>query len=273
MKKRCVQSVLLVLATAVLGCDKGETLTEEVSTISSVNVTAVNEYAWPLRTVVGEPGIDATGSLNYPKDPRLEFPDGPREDPPRLPFKSINQPTANYIKETCLFDISQLEDHKTYTKIQNGSLRIGFFDTDQYSAFDPYPVLKLKSSSPTGWNSHWGFKPDVENEHPDVLYFEIWNFGFKYIYLSKPCIEFGFELAPNHKNEEHEFGVYFGNWMDDITNGYAGPVVKSPSGARLFAIKATKPFRMITIFNADNPKSSQQSGGFAIANIRYKLAE
>lgn len=274
MKKECVRSLILVgLTTMIISCSKKEVLAPETSDKSAASATTqVEEYAFFPAYQTREPGQDATGSLNYPTKPSLNFPYGPDDvELPRYPFKVIESPIASYLKETCLFDVSKLENNKSYHKLQNGSLRIGFFEGNSY--LDEIRGIKLKSSSANGWNSHWGFSPTVENENPDVFFFHIYNFYSIYIYLSKPCIEFGFEIAPNHKNANHNFFVYYGDYTNDDSKGSVTVNTKSPSGARLYAVKATKPFRMVTILSSESPTAAPVAEGLAIANIRYKLAK
>lgn len=274
MKKEYVRPLIVAaIATIIISCSKEEASMQDTSNKSSASAPHhVEEYAFFPAYQTREPGRDATGSLNYPNRPELNFPYGPDDvELQRYPFEVIESPTASYLKETCLFDVSQLENDKTYHKLQNGSLKIGFFEGGSY--LDERRGIKLKSSSASGWNSHWGFSPTVENENPDVFFFHIYNFYSIYIYLSKPCIEFGFEVAPNHKNAEHNFFVYYGDWLNDDSKGSVTVKTKSPSGARLYAVKATKPFRMITILSSESPTAAPVAEGLAIANIRYKLAQ
>lgn len=262
--------MFVVLGAMILSCSKEEAVSPEtVANMSSQAQTDVEHYAWFPIYKGGDPGIDAVGSLNIPTEPRFNFPYGPDDEVrPKYPFKIIAQPDQRYIDETCLFDVSALEQNKTYHKLRNGSLTIGFFD----GGFEEIGLLKLPSSSETGWNSHWGLPPAVEKERPDVFYYNTWNSYSIIIYLSKPCIEFGFEIAPNNKTWQHSFYVDYGDWLNDDSKGNVSVETKSPSGAALAAIKATKPFRLVRIWSIGSP-TLPLAEGMAISNLRYKLAK
>jgi hypothetical protein len=160
-----------------------------------------------------------------------------------------------------------LEAHKTYHKVQNEELSIAFFDTDGSQA----RALKLKPGD-EGWNANWGNLPNVESINPEVLYIKVKGSLVTAIQLSKPCIEFGLEIAPDHQNFDHLLDVDFGSWHYGATGGIVWSRVKSPSDARLFAIKSCKPFTTVFIWQYDGPQDVS-ARAFAIANIRYRLAE
>jgi hypothetical protein len=272
MKNNIRIFLLIALATVILGCAKEEAVLKTTSATSSEDwPSEVQYYALRPPYDEGGPGIDAQGLLNFPTNPEFNFPYGPDKELPRFPFSVIEVPNKLYLKETCLFDVSKLENNKTYHKLQNGSLTIGFIEGS--GGAGERRVLKLKSSSAKGWNSQWGFSPTVEQEDPDVFYFHLYNSESMFLYLSKPCIEFGFEVAPNHKNYDHNFYVDYGDWIRDDSKGSVMRTTKSPSGARLYAVKATKPFRMITITSTGSPTAAPLADGLAIANIRYRLAD
>lgn len=271
MKTAFFRSCMLVaLGTMVFSCAKEDTAVLETATnVSSQALNNVEQYAWFPIYKSGDPGKDAVGSLNTPTEPRLNFPHGPDDEVrPDYPFTVIKQPDQRYTSETCLFDVSALEQNKTYHKLRNGNLTIGFFD----GGFEEIRLLKLPSSNEAGWNSHWGLPPAVEQEKPDVFYYNTWNFHSIIIYLSKPCIEFGFEIAPNNKSWTHSFSIDIGDWLDDHSKGTLSVETKSPSGAALAAIKATKPFRLVRIWSIGSP-TLPLAEGMAISNIRYKLAK
>lgn len=257
--------MFVVLGTMIISCSKKDNAApDQPKELSRGQGKVKGTYAVLPPYNVGEPGTDPATKLIFPKQPE-DIPYGPK-----YPFTLIDLPTAEYLKETCLFDISKLENKKTYHKLQNGSLTLGFFD---FISHTPVRLLKLNTSSAKGWNSAWGTSPNVERENPNVLYAEVGNREDLVIYLSKPCTEFGFEIAPNHKNYDHLFDVSFGDWIyDNSKGGVSSKTAKSP-GAKLVAIKATKPFTMITIGSADSPGSTIDLVGFAISNIRYTLAK
>jgi hypothetical protein len=248
-----VFAILMVLS----GCAKNE------ESVTNVPAAVSDRFNFP-DTIKPEPGIE-------PSDP---IP-GPHYDdvglnPPRQPYTRIENPTAEYIKETCLFDISKMEVGRTYHQINNKNINIAF------SSFgSPTTVQRLvPTSSLWAWNAHWNYSPYVEKENPEVLftpeelYFEI--------FTSKPCIEFGVEVAPNLRKTDVVFNAGFGTFVPDNSIGFVKQHIKTPSGSRLFAVKATKPFTVITItfsFENGSPDFANLPGGMAIANIRYKLAE
>jgi hypothetical protein len=246
-------SVLVV--TIIISCSKEDVASNDSTQTSKTNVV-VEYYSVNPPYDEGEPGKEPTN----PWEPPIVS-DSASMDP-QYPYTVIEIPTKAYKDETCLLDLSKLEVHKTYHSIQNDDLTVSFGSES---------VLKL-NSGPTGWNSHWGSAPNVECENPDVLYSTIY-FNIMVIYLSKPCVEFGFELAPNHQNYDHNFGAIFGNDFLDYSEGFTSSVIRSPSGARLFAIKASHPFTQITIKSNDSPTGDISANGIAFANIRYKLAK
>jgi len=248
--------MVMVLVTMIISCSK-----EEGVVSGSVQKTESNpesyHYAVNRPYDEGEPGIEPTTPLIPSVGTDTLITD------PKYPYTVIETPTQAYKDETCLLDISKLEEHKTYYKVQNDKLTIGF---------DNQPALKLKSG-PTGWNARWGLAPYVECENPEVLFVRPLSSIVTVISFSKPCIEFGFEMAPNHQDYDHGLGVVFGTDFLDYSEGFTSSIVRSPSGARLFAIKATKPFTHITILLNDSPTGDIPINGVGIANIRYRLAK
>jgi hypothetical protein len=250
---------ILFLGTTIIGCSK-----EDGVINNSVQMAAASNPLYHHAVLAsynfGVAGIDPAEKLKLPissVDP---------SEGPKYPFSVIDVPTPSYKKETCLLDISKLESHKTYHAIQSDKLTVGFFDEKGSAA----RVLKLNSST-TGWNAAWGCVQNVELENPDVLY--VSTDSLFVIYLSKPCMEFGFELAPDLLDYDHNVSVKYGNWSNGLSEGCITSTVRSPSGARLFALKATKPFTTITIMVKDKPNQDVPVTGFGMANIRYKLAE
>jgi hypothetical protein len=243
-------------AVITIGCSKEEVAVSDSTQTSAVAKT-VNHYSVNPPYDVGKPGEEPQVPLNPPTGGDSLITD------PKYPYTVIEIPTKAYKDETCLLDISKLEVHRTYHAIQNDKLTITFTGDS---------VLKL-NSGPTGWNSRWGSAPYVECENPDVLFFRPTYSIVTVIYLSKPCIEFGFELAPNHQDYDHSFGAVFGNDFLDYSEGFTSSIIRSPWGARLFALKATHPFTQVTVLLGDSPTGDTPVNGVAFANIRYKLAE
>jgi hypothetical protein len=265
MKNYLTTFTVLALGTMIMSCSKEEAAVNPKPDLSVTNQKELYELSFTGQVSDYQSGTDAPKALHFP---------GPPDDPyggPKYAYTVIQTPTPQYLEETCLVDVSKLENNKTYHSVQNGKLTIGFFS----GPFNDSKIrlLKLKSSSSTGWNSTWGLKPNVEVENPDVFYTIISREEI-IIKLSKPCIEFGFEIAPNHKNYDHRFGAAYGDWVFDDNKGLvSGLNTRSPLGAKVIAVKATKPFTMITLRSGDSPTGDLPVEGVAIANIRYKLAQ
>ena len=251
---------ILALGT-ILSCSKDDSVIDN-SVQMAAATNPLYHHAVLARYNFGVAGIDPFEKLKLPID-SVDPSEGPK-----YPFTVIEEPTPAYKQETCLLNISKLETHKTYHAIKNGKLIVGFFNENGSAA----RALKLKSDT-TGWNAEWGCVQNVEVKDPDVLYVSTNNSFVTVIYLSKPCIEFGFELAPDLQDYDHNVSVKFGNSRNSLSEGCITSKVKSPSGARLIALKATKPFTTITIKLNDNLDKKVPVTGFGIANIRYKLAE
>ncbi len=261
MKKIGLNFVMpVIIGMFLMGCSKGEMFEVDSSANAKVSLLA-EQYSVNAPYYDGVPGIDPNIVLNLPTEP---------ETPTRPPwgeFQIYETPTQNYKDSTSTFNISQLETHKTYHKIQNEKLSLAFFDTDG----TPARVLKLNSGE-KGWNANWGDIPKVESTNPEVLYIKVKAYLVTTIQLSKPCTEFGLEIAPDHQNFDHLLNVDFGSWHYGATDGIVWSRTRSPSGARLFAIKSCRPFTTVSIWQYDGPHEVS-ARAFAIANIRYRLAE
>jgi len=258
--------MFVVLGIMIISCSKDEGSVakpdEKLETTTKAAVT--QEYS---NTFKGpwQPGSTKPGTIYFPPPP---------DDPwnwPNYPSTRILTPTKAYLEETCLVDVSNLENGKTYTELTNGKLTMGFFESP-YDGDSRYKVLKLKSNDPTQWNSTWGVSPYVESQNPDVFYAGIGRDNLV-IYFSRPLIEFGFEVAPNRKNGDHSIAASYGDWLFDGAKGGSGAVARSPNGARLVAVKATKPFTMVMINLGDHPTQDIPAEGIAMSNFRYKLAK
>jgi hypothetical protein len=188
-----------------------------------------------------------------------------------LLFLIIPVPSANYVKETTLVDLSTLVAGTFYQQITVKDLNIAFYDTYGET---PLSMQKLKGKATLyGWNSDWNRLPFVENIQPDVLYTSDSRGEFS-ILLSKPCTEFGFELAPSIKNKNTNFRVQYGKSGDDSSGRIETLTTFTPSGSRLFAIKSAQPFTSVRVSWADYAYADDyEPKGSAITNLRYKLAK
>jgi len=266
MKKIYLRSfMVLVLSTMIISCSKEESATTDSIKESSINQASSKQiYAVLPPYNVGEEGKDSNGKVKQPRQPDWNT------TLPNYAFSFIDKPTTEYTKETCLIDISGLEYNKDYHKLQNGTLTIGFFDV---ISDKPTRLLKLKSSNATGWNANWGISPYVEQGTPDVLFYSGSRAEKLVISLSKPCVEFGFEIAANHQNSDHLFELLAGDYTYDGSKGNVVQTTKGPGGAKLIMVRSTKPFTTVTFGSADSPTGVTDIQGLAIANIRYKLAK
>lgn len=264
--KKCYELLLLtgVCSALNLGCSKNEAVID--TALETISVAAVERnprtYSVPFDYIPPK-GVEPQIVLGYPfKEPDYEF-------PPKMPFTIISSPTTAYIKATCPFDISALVVGSIYHQIKDENLQMAFFVDEEFSA----TVRRLKPNIPlpNGWNAAWNTQPNVEKENPEVLFSTPGR--ELVVVLSKPCVEFGFEMTPDNQNRDYKFDVYFGNSKFDGASGYISQRVRTPSGAKLFAVKAKKPFQIITIFYDIESSSNvtYNMDGVALANLRFKL--
>jgi hypothetical protein len=285
MKKLLYQtSMMLAAATIMISCSKQEpTVDIPEKKMEIWNDQYDPPYAFMNYLAANNPdsykaGVDAPGASFGSQ--YLGWTIGPA-----IPYKTIKNPTAEYLHETCALDITKLTDDKTYHLLQSGTLTLGFFDfgTPHYDNYDfkPIRLLKLKTTiealEPASerkfvWWSTWGAAGvSTQRDQDDILYAQG---GFS-IRLSKPVTEFGFEVSGNKKYDMTTIEALIGNNDDEFDSVGVSrrlPVVVEttmPGGARLIGIKASKPFALIRI----TPPNGVADGGFALANIRYKLSK
>jgi hypothetical protein len=249
---------------AASGCSKVENNNLEMSALSDVST------GYPL-TVPEVPGYTPEAGIE-PGQP-IVIPLPPYPPLGGTSSSSDGGPNQFYIQRTSLLNIAQLEEGKTYHQINTNDLNIAFFSGDGNGKAIHVRRLKPTTPSPYGWSAHWNTLPNVENEHPEVLLMSEFRETFM-IVLSKPCVEFGFELSPNRQNKQFSFIIAAGNFLRDSSRGGIEFPVKTPSQAQLFNVQAEKPFRVITILYSHSPIEdlSVTHKGIAIANIRYTLA-
>ena len=234
---------------------------------SEVSATKAVTYPHVVNYPAGfpRPGVEPTPTVKYP------YSEHEYESPkPQFPFTQIDNPNSEYIKETCLFDISHLKDNHSYQQINNKKLNIAFYYSDEYTA--TATKINVDPTSKYGWNLPWGASPFIEKESPQLLHVSANTFV---MVLSKPVTEFGFEMAVGNQNREHDFAVFYGDYRWDPSSAIISSKLMTPGGARLFAIKSTKPFTVVSIqyqrtSSADIPF---EADNVALANIRYKLAK
>jgi hypothetical protein len=140
MKKICLNfAIPIIIGMVVLSCSKEEVIQVDSSAKATLS-TLAEQYSVNFPYDEGVPGIDPAIVLDLPTEPETPT------RPPGQRFQIYATPTQNYKDSTSLFDISQLETHKTYHKIQNEKLSIGFFNTDG----SPARVLKLARAQRVG---------------------------------------------------------------------------------------------------------------------------
>lgn len=257
---------------ALTSCSKNES-----DVISDSPKTAAVEITAATLTIPEVPG--------YTPKPGIE-PGKPIPFPPmRTPtpwdgyIENWGNPGPDYIKGTCLLKIDHLEEGSTYHQINNKNINMAFYSGDGDEK--PMFVRRLKPTTPApyGWTPLWNTLPNVENEHPEVLFTSRFESSI-IIVLSKPCTKFGFELSPNLQNEVLNCSVSWGQFAGDGSRGSFDHPVQSPGGALLYSvhpvgIRKDPSFNVVTINfyprGEGNPMINPE--GIALANIRYQLAE
>jgi hypothetical protein len=265
MKNLTLKFCLLTMCiVAGMNCSKDDSNLAAPPTVSDV-------IYWPIRHPLSvppapnndyEPGNGPHREFNFPVRSPQVFPDAP--------FKSDTLTNPAYLKRTCLFDFSQLEEGKIYEQINNKNLHMAFYTPEDDEYWLVVRRLKPTTPWPNGWTFVWNTPPLVEREHPEVLFADFLD-TFVFL-LSKPCTEFGVEISPNIQNIPYPFVMYTGNYKGDGSSGLVGHVVQTPSGARLFNIQAEKPFTVVTFSTQLSRDERLPCEGMAMANIRYRLA-
>ena len=173
-------------------------------------------------------------------------------------FLKISVPDEAYRSSTTLIKIKNPGDFSIINCIADNFLKVTF--TDSISRMPGYP---------RGWTAIWNSRPNVEVEAPAVLYTRQKN--RLTLQLSKYVTTFGFELAPN-LYDAYPFIVGFYDSKENPQVAYLQEVASTPGGAKLFAVNSKKPFNVVEIAYGREGENISNPYGFAIANIRYKLA-
>jgi hypothetical protein len=265
-KSNFIIYILIFFISGLYSCSKGDIKQDEVS---QENIVAEpSTYTIPLGS--GDPDGSETVDLNLPP---LNFPSDP-EDWQDRPSEHIpiEFATPEYLKETRLLDISKLKTGSFYHQIGKKDFSIAFFNEHRQGV--NLQKLKANTPAPKGWKSEWNIFPFVEKDCSDVLFSSIEN-GYFIIVLSKPCIEFGFEMTPNALGKNVSYFVSYGTFQYDGASGSLEPLTTyNPGGARIFALRSQKPFTEVEIYCYDlwEDQIGDNPGGSAITNIRYALA-
>ncbi len=246
MKK---QIFTALAALTILGTINACTKNEQVDHPPSVSETKRHQLSVPLedgRTFI-EAASNPAGRLISQQRPVISG------------FLKIPIPDESYLSSTTLIKIKNAGDFAVIDCIADKSLKVTF--TNRVSRMPGYP---------SGWTAIWNRKPAVENEAPSVLYTRQQN--RLTLQLSKYVTTFGFELAPNQYNA-FPFTVGFYDSKENPQVAYLQDVAWTPEGAKLFAVSSQKPFNVVEIAFAGEGESVNHPYGFAITNVRYKLAK
>jgi hypothetical protein len=262
MKVFQLQSLFIVAIVMTLSaCEKNA---ENIKNLS------VNKAATTSRVVYPLVGTEISGNiLPKRKLPRAVL--SKAYDYPNIKVCLIDTVCPSYLQETKKLDFSYLEV---------GAITSNFGNDDIVIEVDPEyrtnAVAKL-SNGPNGWWTHWNYSPYTESEHPIVLFSryvqgpEVNGMSSLELGLTKFVKTFGFEIAPNATGMDIEVSVTYNGGFSyrDAPYFYVDQIISSPSGARLIAVKSEEPFDYILI----DVKDPDPQKGFAIANIRYQLAD
>jgi hypothetical protein len=255
---------------AITSCSKNESdVVSDSSNTAAVEITAATLTIPDVPGYTPKQGIEPPNPIPFPVPKTLPPFDGYIEN--------WGGPGEDYKDGTCLLKISHLEEGSTYHQINNNNIKMAFYSGDGDEK--PMFVRRLKPTTPApyGWTPIWNTQPNVENEHPEVLFTSRFEKSIILV-LSKPVIKFGFELSPNLQNEVQNCSVVCGNFAGDYSRGSFDHPVQSPGGAQLYSVRPVgknTSFTVVTISfypRGDwNPLINPE--GVALANIRYQLAE
>ncbi len=164
-----------------------------------------------------------------------------------IEFYPILQPNSTYANGTNLIPLGSITDLTPVNSVTLAPQTINFSAT----------LTKL--SVPTGWDT-WGSPPNTETQTPNILYHN--TQAPLLLTLSTPSRTFGFEL----QGAVYVDSTYLVKFFDGALEvGSIQQVVNGNAGALLFG--ANSPTNFFTSIEITNP--SQNSGGWAFANIRY----
>lgn len=168
-------------------------------------------------------------------------------DAAAIEFFAVPQPNTAYVNGTTLIPLGSISDNTQVNSVTLASQTVSFSAT------------MTKLSVPASWET-WGSPPNTETATPNILYHE--TQAPLRLTLSTPSRTFGFEL----QGAEQIDSTYLVKFFDGaIEVGSIQKVVNGNAGALLFA--ANSPTNLFSSIEITNP--SQNSGGWALANIRY----
>ena len=179
-------------------------------------------------------------------------------------FEALDTICAPYLRYTTKMDISKIPNETFVSTLQDGNLTMTLSYGDDSSPRKYNPTT-------TGWWRNWNESPYVEEKNPHVLITSDWSTTT--ITLSKKCYVFGFEMSALLNFSSDDPVVYGASYLDtdrlpdDRPIGRIYQEVKSPGGARLFAVKSAIPFNRVTIYFTEG--SATFTRAYAITNLRY----
>lgn len=246
MKKLLIKSVALLGIFAIMSsCSKNE------QSSTPENATEMKKYQLSVPLEDGRKFIETIVHTTVQMNTQ--------QAPVSSGFSQIQVPDDAYRNTTTLMTIKNSTDFSIINCIADNSLKVTFTDS-----------VRRMPGYPTGWTAVWNNKPNVESETPAVLYTRQQN--RLTLQLSKYVTTFGFELAPN-LYDAYPFTVGFYDSKENPQVAYLQEVASTPGGAKLFAVSSEKAFNVVEIAFAGDGESPNNPYGFAIANIRYKLAK
>jgi hypothetical protein len=191
---------------------------------------------------------------------------------PDVKVKLVDTVCADYLRQTKKLDFSYLKDGDVVGTVRNNDLVLTVDPEFNGSGFQ-----KL-SHGTNGWWTHWNYLPYTEYEHPIVLFplarpvTKVIPETYIAFSFNKRVKAFGFEIAPNAIGKDFEVSVAYHESPTYRDPGifFVEQTISSPSGARLIAVESDVPIVFIEITVRVD---ALENVGFAIANLRYALAD
>jgi hypothetical protein len=165
-------------------------------------------------------------------------------------FIVIGSPTAAYLNSTTRLAITQ-PDFTRVASLSDGTLTVTLS-----------PAMEARTV-PSTWGT-WSAPPFSENATPHVLYSGLTGFS-ENLTFNRSVVTFGVEMQPNQLGLFPMSATFFDG---GLIVGSISQEVSGFRGARLFAATThNQPFTSVTL------TTSTDSGGFAIAEPRYRLRQ
>lgn len=246
-----MKSLLRIWTSAAVAVVVGLSCTKNDETVSPQSTSEIKRYQLSVPLEDGRKFIE----INPQVPVRMSI----QQVPPTSTFLQIKAPDQAYLNTTKLIKIKNPGDFSIINCIADDFLKVTFTDS-----------VRRMPGYPAGWTTVWNDKPNVEHEAPPVLYTRQQN--RLTLQLSKYVTTFGFEPAPNQYNA-FPFIAGFYDSRENPQVAYVQEIASTPNGAKLFAVHSQRPFNVVEIAFALNGENVNHPYGFAITNIRYKLAK